>query len=156
MSSSEPSSKIGLLDTPEEVAKKLKKAVCVPREVEGNGVIAFVEHVILRILALKGKGIPKFVVDKGNGESLVYQDIAKLKQDYKQDIPTPQTIKPALIKTLNELLQPIREEFQRSEGWQLADKSGYPPEVKPTKPTKAKKAKKEMKEKLNCRQGSPI
>ncbi|KAL6921202.1 hypothetical protein ACHAPO_006098 [Fusarium lateritium] len=136
MSSSEPSSKIGLLDTPEEVAKKLKKAVCVPREVEGNGIIAFVEHVIFRILELKGAA--EFVVEQRNGETLVYQNITKLKQDYEQDILTPQTIKPALIQTLNELLKPIREEFETSEEWQQADKSGYPREVKSTKAKKEK------------------
>ncbi|KAM0405849.1 hypothetical protein ACHAPZ_001004 [Fusarium culmorum] len=34
-------------------------------------------------------------------ELLVYQDIDKLKQDYEQDILTPQAIKPALIQALN-------------------------------------------------------
>ncbi|KAG8676447.1 Tyrosine--tRNA ligase cytoplasmic [Fusarium poae] len=139
MSSSDPSSKIGLLDSPEEVAKKLKKAVCVPREVEGNGVVAFIEHVIFRILALKGA--VEFVVEQGHGESLVYQDIAKLKQDYQQDILTPQTIKPALIRTLNVLLKPIREEFEKSEEWKLADKSGYPRVAKAVKRRMAKKDK---------------
>ncbi|KAM0302223.1 hypothetical protein ACHAPM_004214 [Fusarium culmorum] len=99
MSSSDPSSKIGLLDTPEEVSKKIRKAVCVPRVVEGNGVIAFIEHVTFRILALNGT--VEFVVEQRDGEILVYQDIDKLKQDYEQDILTPQAIKPALIQALN-------------------------------------------------------
>ncbi|UZP35124.1 hypothetical protein NXS19_002940 [Fusarium pseudograminearum] len=131
MSSSDPSSKIGLLDTPEEVSKKIRKALCVPRVVEGNGVIAFIEHVIFRILALKGT--VEFVVEQRDGDVLVYQGIDKLKQGYEQDILTPQTIKPALIEALNELLEPIREEFKKSEEWQLTDRSGYPPEVKPVK-----------------------
>ncbi|KAF5236444.1 hypothetical protein FAUST_6594 [Fusarium austroamericanum] len=137
MSSSDPNSKIGLLDTPEEVSKKLRKAVCVPRQVEGNGVITFIEHVIFRILALKGT--VEFVVEQRDGEVLVYQDIDKLKQDYEQDILTPQTIKPALIQALNELLEPIREEFKKSEEWQRADRSGYPSVVKPVKAKKKKK-----------------
>ncbi|CAG1965467.1 unnamed protein product [Fusarium graminearum] len=136
MSSSDPSSKIGLLDTPEEVSKKIGKAVCGPRVVEGNGVIAFIEHVIFRILAFNGT--VEFMVEQRDGEILVYQDIDKLEQDYEQDILTPQAIKPALIQVLNELLEPIREEFKKSEEWQLADRSGYPPEVKPVKAKKTK------------------
>ncbi|RBR25222.1 uncharacterized protein FIESC28_01957 [Fusarium coffeatum] len=147
MSSSEPTSKIGLLDTPEEVAKKLKKAMCVPKEVEGNGVIAFIEHVIFRVLSLKGQ--VRFTVDQRDGEPLVYKDITRLKDDYKQDILTPQTIKPALVKALKELLTPIREDFGKSENWQQADRLGYPPEEKlaKTKKQKSTKQKKEVREK---------
>ncbi|RGP81359.1 tyrosyl-trna synthetase [Fusarium longipes] len=137
MSSSEEGSKIGLLDTPAEVEKKIKKAVCAPRVVDGNGVIAFIEHVIFRILALKGT--TKFVLEQRDGESLVYDDIVKFKQDYEQDILTPQMIKAALSKTLNELLQPIREEYEGSEEWQACDQLGYPPVEKPAKKKKKKK-----------------
>jgi tyrosyl-tRNA synthetase len=49
ISASDPDSKIGLLDGPAVVEKKLK-AACKPKEVEGNGVIAFVEHVIFRAM----------------------------------------------------------------------------------------------------------
>ena len=147
MSSSEPTSKIGLLDTPEQVAKKLNKAMCVPKEVEGNGVIAFVEHVIFPVLSLKGQ--VRFTVDQRDGEPLVYKDITRLKNDYKQDILTPQMIKPALAKALNELLKPIREHFEQSEDWQQADRLGYPPEEKlaRTKKQKSTKQKKEAREK---------
>lgn len=86
MSASDPDSKIDLLDGPEVVEKKLKKAKCVPKEVEGNGVIAFVEHVIFRALALKSGGKPKFVVERKEGEPLVYYTIQKLKEDYAADI----------------------------------------------------------------------
>ncbi|RFN52116.1 tyrosyl-trna synthetase [Fusarium flagelliforme] len=139
MSSSEPTSKIGLLDTPEEVAKKLKKAMCVPKEVEGNGVIAFIEQVIFRVLTLKEE--VRFVVDQRDGDPLIYEDITKLKDDYKQDILTLQMIKPALVKALNELLVPIRADFEKSEEWKQADKLGYPREEKPMKTKKQKQAK---------------
>ncbi|CAF3641253.1 hypothetical protein SNK05_002718 [Fusarium graminearum] len=136
MSSSDPNSKIGLLDTPEEVSKKIRKAVCVLRQVDENGVIAIIEHVIFRILALKGT--VEFVVEQRDGEVLVYQDTDKLKKDYEQDILTPQAIKPALIQALNKLLEPIREEFKKSEEWQRADRSGYPLEMKSVKANKKK------------------
>ena len=86
MSSSDPDSKIDLLDTSEAVKKKLKKAYAVPKEVEGNGIVSFVEYVLLPVSALKsGKG--RFVVERreGEGEPLVYEDIEILKEDYKAD-----------------------------------------------------------------------
>ena len=86
MSASEPDSKIDLLESPEVVSKKLKKAVCVPKKVEGNGVIAFVEHVVFRAIALKTGGKPTFKVERRDAEPIVYDDIEKLKADYEQDI----------------------------------------------------------------------
>jgi len=86
MSASEPDSKIDLLDGPEAVEKKLRKAVCVPKEVEGNGVIAFVEHVIMRAIALKIDRDSNFVVQRKDQEPLVYETAAKLKEDYAADI----------------------------------------------------------------------
>jgi tyrosyl-tRNA synthetase len=54
MSSSEPESKIDLLDTPTEVKEKLRKAFCKPGNVENNGVLAFCKHAIFPLL--KGEG----------------------------------------------------------------------------------------------------
>jgi tyrosyl-tRNA synthetase len=85
MSASDPDSKIDVLDGPSVVEKKLKKAVCKPKEVEGNGVIAFVEHVIFRAIALNVDREP-FTVQRRDQEPLVYESIQKLKEDYAADI----------------------------------------------------------------------
>ena len=55
MSSSEADSKIDLLDSPAAVKKKMKKAFCEPGKVEGNGVLAFVKHVLFHTLK-EGEG----------------------------------------------------------------------------------------------------
>jgi tyrosyl-tRNA synthetase len=87
MSSSEEDSKIDLLDTSDVVKKKLKKAFAMPKEVEGNGIISFVEYVLLPVSELKTGGKPKFVVTRreGEGEPLVYHTIDELKADYLAD-----------------------------------------------------------------------
>ncbi|KAI1774023.1 tyrosine tRNA ligase [Hypoxylon cercidicola] len=141
MSSSEPDSKIDLLDSADVVAKKLKKAVCFPKKIEGNGVVAFVEHVIFRVASLKTGGKPHFTVERRDEEPLVYDDIEKLKADFEADILTPQLLKTALTKALNELLDPIRNEYAASEEWQKVTELAYPPEEKQQK---AKKQKKEV------------
>lgn len=139
MSSSEPSSKINLLDTPEEVAKKLRKAICVPKQVEGNGIIAFIEHVIFHVESLKTGGKPRFTAETREGEVLVYEDIFQLKEDYESDALTPQILKPASIKALNDLLGPIRKDFDANEDSKRVADLAYPAEVKPEEIKKEKK-----------------
>ncbi|KAL8771909.1 MAG: hypothetical protein Q9209_002847 [Squamulea sp. 1 TL-2023] len=141
MSASDPDSKIDLLDPPNVVEKKLKKAHCAPKEVEGNGIIGFVEYVLLSVDGLKNGGKGKFVVERRkpeDGESLVYEDIAKLKEDYDADRLTPQLLKPAITKALINLLKPIQEEYQASAEWQQIANQAYPP---PETKKKEKKVK---------------
>ncbi|MCJ1308930.1 hypothetical protein MMC25_002585 [Agyrium rufum] len=134
MSSSDPDSKIDLLDTPDGIKKKIKKAYAVPKEVEGNGIISFVEYVLLPVSALKaGGGTGKFVVEKreGEGEPLVYESIEALKDDYIADRLTPQLLKNGVSAALTALLEPIQAEFQASKEWQEIERKAYPPpEVK--------------------------
>jgi len=88
MSASDPNSKIDLLDSEEIVGNKLRKSHCAPGEVEGNGVISFVEYVLFPIAELaneNGKG--EFVVprDEKWGGPVTYSSIAELKKDYQED-----------------------------------------------------------------------
>ena len=86
MSSSDPDSKIDVLDPADVVRRKLKKAHSAPKELEGNGIINFVEYVLLPVSGLKGGGQGKFVVDRSEQEPLVYTEISKLKEDYAADV----------------------------------------------------------------------
>lgn len=88
MSASDPDSKIDILDTAEAVKKKIRKAYAVPKETEGNGMISFVEYVLLPVSALEnadGKGA--FVVDRSEEEGgpIVYDSIEAVKADYQAD-----------------------------------------------------------------------
>jgi tyrosyl-tRNA synthetase len=57
MSSSEPDSKIDLLDSPEDVKRKIKKAFCEPGNVQENGVLAFAKHVLFPVLDGRGETV---------------------------------------------------------------------------------------------------
>lgn len=85
MSASDPDSKIDVLDPPELIRKKLKKAYAAPKEVEGNGVLSFCEYVLLPASALQG-GEGKFVVKRRDAEPLVYTNIKQMQKDYREDI----------------------------------------------------------------------
>ncbi|KAL1310755.1 hypothetical protein AAFC00_001007 [Neodothiora populina] len=137
MSSSDPDSKIDLLDEPAVVQKKLKKAFAMPKVVEDNGVLSFVEYVLLPASALK-YGAQKFVVERREGGPLVYTDIKTMQDDYRADVLTPQLLKSAVTPALIDLLAPIQAAFKASEEWQAIEKQAYPPP-----PEKKKKEKKD-------------
>ncbi|KAL4973138.1 hypothetical protein BDW66DRAFT_142822 [Aspergillus desertorum] len=136
MSSSVQDSKIDLLDGPDVIQKKIRKAEAAPKVVEDNGVIAMVEYVLLPAAGLKGK--KEFVVERRDAEPLVYTDIAKLKEDYANDILTPQALKPAVTAALTSLMAPIQAAYQASPEWQEITAQAYPPPVVEKKQKKVK------------------
>lgn len=138
MSSSDPNSKIDLIDPADDVRKKLKKAFCPPKQIENNGVLSFVEFVLLPASALKNNGTPKFVVERRGEEPLVYDSIDKMREDFAADILSPQTLKPAVTEALLSILEPIRKAFENSKEWQEVEVKAYPP---PPAPEKKKKVK---------------
>ncbi|KAK3328238.1 tyrosyl-tRNA synthetase [Cercophora scortea] len=137
MSSSDPDSKIDLLDPPEVVAKKIKKAEAIPKVAEGNGLLAFTEFVLLPVAEFQGR---HFTVDRERDglEPLVYKDAAQMRADYEADVLSPQLLKPAISKALNELMAPIQAAFQTSKEWQEVTLKAYPVEDKKKKVKKVK------------------
>ncbi|KAF2203902.1 tyrosine tRNA ligase [Delitschia confertaspora ATCC 74209] len=140
MSASDPDSKIDLLDTPDIVRKKLKKAFAPPQQVEGNGVLSFVEYVLLPASALQ-YGTQKFIVERRDAEPLEYTNIEQMQKDYLADVLTPQLLKPAVTEALIKILDPIQAEFQASPEWKEIEQKAYPPPPAPAKKEKKKKDK---------------
>jgi len=122
MSSSLEDSKIDLLDTPAAVKKKLKKAFCEPGNLEDNGVLAFVKHVLFPLFKNED-----FVVhrDEANGGNAVYKDYASLEADFKSVSLHPGDLKAGVETYLNRLLDPIRKKFESPELKKLSEKA-YP------------------------------
>ncbi|KAG5641110.1 hypothetical protein DXG03_005973 [Asterophora parasitica] len=166
MSSSDPNSKIDFLDTPEVVRKKLKLAFCEEGNVEENGVLSFLEAVLIpisemRIARLKGdvlleegtgdhkpliaEGAPEGTIfsierDEKFGGSTHYKSFADIKVDFATKVLHPKDLKTAVAGGINNLLEPIRKAFQENEEWQKVEKLAYPdPNAKPEKKTKKEK-----------------
>ncbi|KAK3374171.1 hypothetical protein B0T24DRAFT_679537 [Lasiosphaeria ovina] len=137
MSSSDPDSKIDLLDPPEVVTRKIKKAEAAPKVTEGNGLIAFTEFVLLPAASLRG-GDFRVNRDRDGLEPLIYTDIAQLRADYENDVLTPQLLKPAISTALNAILAPIQAAYQASSEWQEITTKAYPAEDKKKKQKKVK------------------
>jgi tyrosyl-tRNA synthetase len=71
MSASEESSKIDILETPAQLKKKIKKAFCEPGNVENNGLLSFVKHVLFPV-----SKNDEFVIDRKEefGGKLVFKN----------------------------------------------------------------------------------
>lgn len=60
-------SKIDLLDRKEDVKKKLKKAFCEPGNVENNGVLSFIKHVLFPLKSGEGLTVLRCGEEEGTG-----------------------------------------------------------------------------------------
>jgi tyrosyl-tRNA synthetase len=140
MSSSEASSKIDLLDSPDSIKDKLKKAFCPEKVVEENGVLSFVKMVLFAV-AGAGKGFTIRRDEKfgGNTEYATYEE---LEAAYVKGDVFPLDLKNSVAIALNELLAPIRQAFSSKEMQALVERA-YPkpkaaeakgPKVDPNQP----------------------
>lgn len=129
MSSSEEESKIDLLDKREDVKKKMKRAFCEPGNVENNGILSFVRHVLFPLHE-------EFVIlrDEKFGGNKTYLEYSKLENDFRDQTIHPGDLKSSVEVVLNNLLDPIRKKFQTPEMQQLI-KGAYPTPKKQPKGT---------------------
>jgi tyrosyl-tRNA synthetase len=165
MSSSDPNSKVDLLDPPELVKKKIKLAFCEEGNTSENGVLAFVQAVLIPIselwlerakegpLELEGSktvdqkpfvsdDAPKGTVfsierDAKFGGSTHYSSFEQMEKDFASKQLHPKDLKLAVANAINRVLGPIRKAFEANEEWQRSEKLAYPdPNAKPEKKKK--------------------
>lgn len=124
MSSSEVESKIDLLDSPGDVAKKLKKAFCEPGNIKDNGVLSFVKHVLFPIY---GDTEP-FKIERSAefGGNLEFPKYELLEEAFAKEEVHPGDLKGAVVNYINRLLAPIREKFQNTKELVELTKKAYP------------------------------
>jgi tyrosyl-tRNA synthetase len=167
MSASDPNSKIDFLDAPEVVRKKLKSAFCEEGNVEGNGVLAFVEAVLIPISQLRldhAKGDKVLVDGSGDQRPFVadgappgtvfsverdakfggpthYSSYEEVKADFAAKTLHPKDLKTTVADCINRLLEPIRAAYAANEEWQRITALAYPdPNAKPAKTKKKVRA----------------
>ncbi|KAF9275493.1 hypothetical protein BGZ68_010759 [Mortierella alpina] len=142
MSSSDPDSKIDLLEAPEDVKRKLSKAFCEEGNITENGILSFVKTVLFPLGSMNGKS-PSFSILRPEkfGGDVTYTTYEDLENDFRDKKVHPGDLKKAVTEAINVLLAPIRKWFDNDELRALTE-AAYPspkPEVK-AKPVKANKA----------------
>ncbi|KAH3677088.1 hypothetical protein WICMUC_001843 [Wickerhamomyces mucosus] len=145
MSASDPNSKIDILEESKQVKKKINTAFCAPGVVEDNGLLSFIEYVIVPIHELKhGANKFEFPVDRPEkfGGPVSYNSLEDIVRDFKEEKLSPPDLKTGVSDYINSLLEPIRQEYANDPEFQNVQTKGYPPPV-----VEAKKTKKVKKDK---------
>ncbi len=110
MSKSKPESMISIHDTAEVVSRKLSKAFCPEKQVDGNPVLELCKYVIFPAL-----NNDVFVVDRPEkfGGPLEFIHYGQLEEEYVKGIH-PLDLKHATASYVNKLLEPVRAYFTRN------------------------------------------
>ncbi|KAI9142373.1 tRNA synthetases class 1 [Paraphysoderma sedebokerense] len=128
MSSSDPDSKVDLLDDPKSVERKIKKAFCEEGNITDNGVLSFVKHVLFPLSTLKDENAKaSFTITRPEkfGGNVKYEDFQLLENDFRDKKVHPGDLKKGVVDALNVLLAPIRKVFEDPKLQQLT-KLAYP------------------------------
>jgi tyrosyl-tRNA synthetase len=111
MSASESASKVNLTDDAETVAEKIDGAYCPMGEVEDNGVLEYLRHLVFPVLAERGE---RFVVERPAeyGGDLTYDSYEALESDFLSEELHPADLKPAAGRSISEVIAPVRERLR--------------------------------------------
>ncbi|CAI5729907.1 unnamed protein product [Hyaloperonospora brassicae] len=107
MTTTDAESAIYVDDTAAEVKAKIKKAFCVPGEVEGNPVLNYMKHLVFPFHA-EGVTVERSEKNGGNLAVITYEE---LEAAFATGGVHPADLKPCLTTYVNELLEPVRKHF---------------------------------------------
>jgi len=108
MSKSKPDSMISIHDNPDEVNRKLKKAYCPEKTVEGNPVLEMCKYVIIPDLK------ESFLIQRPEkfGGNLEFKTYQELENAFVKGLH-PLDLKNATAKHINQILEPIHKYFEK-------------------------------------------
>jgi tyrosyl-tRNA synthetase len=101
-------------DDEEVVSRKIEKAFCPPKLVEGNPCLEYVKYAIIPCL-----GKFEVVLKEANGGNKMFLSMEELTADYSSGSIHPAGLKQALAKAINTILQPVRDHFRSSSAGKL-------------------------------------
>eukprot|EP00920_Eleutheroschizon_duboscqi_P030979 GHVT01075006.1.p1 GENE.GHVT01075006.1~~GHVT01075006.1.p1 ORF type:complete len:306 (+),score=39.86 GHVT01075006.1:812-1729(+) len=107
MSKSDPDSAIFMEDSEMDVNRKIKKAFCPPGIVDGNPCVAYVDMIVFPLL--KTLNIHR---TPANGGDVQFTNLEEFHGAYAAGQLHPADLKPALAKSINQLLEPVRKHFE--------------------------------------------
>jgi len=108
MSASDESSKVNLTDDRDAVVEKIQEAYCPMGEVEDNGVLEYLDHLVFPVLEQRGEA---FIVERPEeyGGDLTYEDYESLESDFVSEELHPADLKPAAGEYISKVIDPVRE-----------------------------------------------
>ena len=109
MSKSKPDSAIFMMDTTEDIIRKMNNAYCPIKQVEDNPVLEYCRYILFeQFKSLQIERPEKF------GGNLDLTSYAELETLYREDKLHPMDLKKAVSKHLDMLLKPVRDHFTKN------------------------------------------
>ncbi|XP_025815466.1 tyrosine--tRNA ligase 1, cytoplasmic-like [Panicum hallii] len=108
MSKSDPSSAIFMEDSESQVNEKIRLAFCPHKVTEGNLCLEYIEYIVL-----PKSGRFAVLCKETDGSNRAYSKIEQLHEEYRSGTLHPDDVKLALAKAINEILQPVRDHFEK-------------------------------------------
>jgi len=107
MSASDAASKVNLTDSAETVEEKIGQAYCPAGEVEDNGVLEYLHHLVFPVLAVDDES---FVVERPEeyGGDLTYDSYDEVEADFLSGELHPADLKPAVADAISTVIDPVR------------------------------------------------
>ncbi|MFX0001857.1 MAG: tyrosine--tRNA ligase [Candidatus Hodarchaeota archaeon] len=110
MSKSDPDSSIFMLDSPDDVKRKINKAYCPPKQAKENPILEYCRYIIFEL-------VPVFEIERPEkyGGNVKYNSFNELEKDYIKGKLNPADLKPAVVKYINRFLAPVINHFEKDE-----------------------------------------
>jgi tyrosyl-tRNA synthetase len=111
MSASNLDSKIDLLDTQNQIKKKINASYCLSGDTIDNSPLLILEKVIFPVLNYLNR---TFIIDRSEkwGGPLEYDTINKVKEAFESKELHPGDLKQGISDNLNQILEPLRSSFE--------------------------------------------
>ncbi len=106
MSKSKPETAIFMTDDSDAVLRKMNKAYCPEKQVEGNPVLEYAKHIVF-------ERTKKFTIERPDkfGGDVAFENYAELEKAYVNGDIHPADLKKGVGTALNEQLEPVRKHF---------------------------------------------
>jgi tyrosyl-tRNA synthetase len=115
MSKSKPDTAVFMTDTTEDIKRKINKAYCLEGDVKENPVLEYCKYIIFE--SFERLNISEFAVERPEkfGGNLSFKAYAELADTFEKKLLHPMDLKTSVVKYLDQLLQPVREHFEKDE-----------------------------------------
>ncbi len=115
MSKSKPDTAVFMTDTTEDIQRKINKAYCLEGDVKENPVLEYCKYIIFE--SFERLNVSEFVVERPEkwGGTLKFKTYAELETAFAQKQLHPQDLKVTVVKLLDQLLQPVRNHFEKNQ-----------------------------------------
>ncbi|MFX1450304.1 MAG: tyrosine--tRNA ligase [Promethearchaeota archaeon] len=106
MSKSDPDSSIFMLDSPNDVRRKINKAYCPPKQIEENPILEYCKYIIFELVDV-------FEIERPEkyGGDIKFNSYKELEKEYADGNLNPPDLKPAVAKYISQFLDPVIEHF---------------------------------------------